>query len=127
MSAGHLPTIELADIATYDGQLVDARASERFRGETEPIDPKAGHIPGALNAPTSENLAPDGTFLPPDELRLLFEKAGIDPDRPVAAYCGSGVTAAHEVAALAIAGIDAALYPGSWSQWSNRDLPVETA
>ncbi|GAB3859031.1 sulfurtransferase [Nocardioides maradonensis] len=127
LSPGHLPTIGLADIPAYDGQLVDARAPERFRGDTEPIDPKAGHIPGALNAPTSENLAPDGTFLPADELRLLFEKAGIDPDRPVAAYCGSGVTAAHEVAALAIAGIDAALYPGSWSQWSNHDLPVETA
>ncbi|HWU21163.1 MAG TPA: sulfurtransferase [Nocardioides sp.] len=126
LSPGHLPTLELADIASYSGQLVDARAAARYRGETEPIDPKAGHIPGALNAPTTDNLAPDGTFLPAEELRARFESAGIDGTAPVAAYCGSGVTAAHEIAALAIAGIDAALYPGSWSQWSNHDLPVAT-
>jgi thiosulfate/3-mercaptopyruvate sulfurtransferase len=126
LSPGHVPTLELADIASYRGQLVDARAAERYRGETEPIDPKAGHIPGALSAPTADNLAPDGTFLPADELRARFERAGIDGTAPVAAYCGSGVTAAHEIAALAIAGIEAALYPGSWSQWSNHDLPVAT-
>jgi thiosulfate/3-mercaptopyruvate sulfurtransferase len=106
--------------------LLDARAAERFRGETEPVDPKAGHIPGAVSAPTTGNLTPDGRFRPAGELRERFAAVGADGTRPVAAYCGSGVTAAHEVAALAIAGIDASLYPGSWSQWSNLDLPVAT-
>lgn len=127
LSPGHLPTLDLPTVQQYDGQLVDARAAERYRGETEPIDPKAGHIPGALNAPTTGNLSIDGRFLPADDLRQRFEAAGLDLAQPTAVYCGSGVTAAHEIAALAIAGIDAALYPGSWSQWSNHDLPVETS
>jgi thiosulfate/3-mercaptopyruvate sulfurtransferase len=107
--------------------LVDAREGERYRGETEPVDPKAGHIPGAVSAPTVENLAPDGRFLPPGELSERFAAVGVHAGTPVAVYCGSGVTAAHELAALAVAGIDATLYPGSWSQWSNLDLPVETS
>jgi thiosulfate/3-mercaptopyruvate sulfurtransferase len=90
------------------------------------VDPKAGHIPGALSAPSSENLTPDGRFQPPAALAERFASVGVDAATPVAVYCGSGVTAAHEVAALAIAGIEARLYPGSWSQWSNLDLPVET-
>lgn len=126
LSAGALPTIGPDEAGAFDGVLLDARAGERFRGEVEPVDPKAGHIPGAVSAPTSANLAPDGRFRPPEELRERFAAVGADGTRPVAAYCGSGVTAAHEVAALAIAGIDAALYPGSWSQWSNLDLPVAT-
>ena len=106
--------------------LLDARAGERYRGETEPIDPKAGHIPGAASAPTTENLAPDGRFLDPGALRERFSSLGVG-DGPTGVYCGSGVTAAHEIAALAIAGFDAALYAGSWSQWSNHDdLPVAT-
>lgn len=123
---GSLPVLDPADLATYDGVLVDARAGERFRGETEPIDPKAGHIPGAVSVPTAGNLGPDGRFLPAERLRERFGQAGVDGSRPVGVYCGSGVTAAHEIAALAIAGIDATLYPGSWSQWSNLDLPVAT-
>jgi thiosulfate/3-mercaptopyruvate sulfurtransferase len=126
LKSGALPTIGPAEAGAFGGVLLDARAVERFRGETEPVDPKAGHIPGAVSAPTTGNLTPDGRFLSREELRARFASAGADGARPVAAYCGSGVTAAHEVAALAIAGIDAALYPGSWSQWSNLDLPVAT-
>ncbi len=123
LSSGKVPTIDIDGAATFDGVLLDARAVERFRGETEPIDPRAGHIPGAVSAPTTDNLDAEGRFRAPGELRQRFEAIGVR-DR-VAAYCGSGVTAAHEVAALAIAGFDAALYPGSWSQWSNHpDRPV---
>jgi thiosulfate/3-mercaptopyruvate sulfurtransferase len=100
------------------GVLLDARAAARYRGEVEPIDPRAGHIPGARSAPSGENLADDGRFRSPEALREHFARAGVTEGAPVAAYCGSGVTAAHEVAALAQAGIAAALWPGSWSQWS---------
>jgi len=124
LTGGGMPTVELDDVQSSAGLLLDARAGERYRGETEPIDPKAGHIPGAVSAPTTENLGADGRFRHPDELRERFERLGATGD--VVVYCGSGVTAAHEIAALAIAGIHAALYPGSWSQWSNHDLPVET-
>lgn len=107
------------------GILLDARAGERYRGETEPVDPRAGHIPGAVSAPTTENVDGAGRFLPPAELRRRFGDLGIGDDVAVAVYCGSGVTAAHEVAALKIAGFRAALYPGSFSEWSNNpDLPV---
>jgi thiosulfate/3-mercaptopyruvate sulfurtransferase len=100
------------------GLLLDARAGERYRGEAEPVDRRAGHVPGAVSAPTTENLGPDGTFLPAAALTERFAGLGVRPGTPVGVYCGSGVTAAHEVAALAAAGIEAALYPGSWSQWS---------
>jgi thiosulfate/3-mercaptopyruvate sulfurtransferase len=125
LTDGGLPTIDIDDAAGWPehGVLLDARAGERYRGEFEPVDPRAGHIPGAISAPTAENLADDGTFLPADVLRERFAKLGDE----VAVYCGSGVTAAHTIAALQIAGIDAALYPGSWSQWSNHpDRPVAT-
>lgn len=109
------------------GVLLDARAGERYRGEVEPIDPRAGHIPGARSAPSAGNLDEAGRFLAPDAMRQRFAALGIAPGTAAAAYCGSGITAAHEVAALAIAGIDAALFPGSWSQWSNEtDRPVAT-
>lgn len=123
LGEGRMPRID-ADVAASftrgeaGGVLLDARAGERYRGEVEPVDPRAGHIPGAASAPTAGNLAPDGTFLPAAALRERFAALGAVPGRPVAVYCGSGVTAAHDVAALAIAGIDAALYPGSFSQWS---------
>ena len=117
---------DVARLATT-GVVLDARAPERFRGEVEPVDPKAGHVPGAVSAPTAANVGPDGRFLPADVLAQRFSALGADGGRPVAVYCGSGVTAAHEVAALAVAGIPAALYPGSWSQWSNDpDRPVAT-
>lgn len=126
---GSMPTIDADGAARWpqgDGVLIDARAPERFRGETEPIDPRAGHIPGAVNAPTGGNLDEQGRFRSAAELRARFAALGVSDRSRVAAYCGSGVTAAHEVAALAIAGVDAALYPGSWSQWSNQDRPVAT-
>jgi thiosulfate/3-mercaptopyruvate sulfurtransferase len=119
-------TVEQAGVWPRRGVLLDARAGERHRGESEPVDPKAGHIPGAVSAPTGDNLAPDGRFRSAAELAERFAAVGAAAGTPVAVYCGSGVTAAHELAALAVAGIDATLYPGSWSQWSNLDLPVET-
>lgn len=109
------------------GVLLDARAAQRYRGEQEPVDPRAGHIPGALSAPAGENLDDAGRFLGPAELGRRFAAVGALPGTEVAAYCGSGVTACHQVAALAAAGITAALYPGSWSQWSNdQGRPVAT-
>ena len=121
LPGGGMPvlTIDQAAALPSSGVLLDARARERYRGEVEPVDPHAGHVPGAVSAPTTDNLAPDGTFLPAAELRERFAGLGARPGTTVGVYCGSGVTAAHEVAALAAAGIDAALWPGSWSQWSN--------
>lgn len=124
---GAMETIDSDGAANWDGVLLDARAGERYRGEVEPIDPRAGHIPGAVSAPTAENLAPDTSFLSADRLHARFTALGVDPGNTVAVYCGSGVTAAHQIAALEIAGFKAALYPGSWSAWSNQgERPVET-
>jgi thiosulfate/3-mercaptopyruvate sulfurtransferase len=99
--------------------LLDARSAVRFRGEVEPIDPVAGHIPGAVSAPYEENLTPEGTFLPPETLRRHFENLlKAVPSENVICYCGSGVTAAHNLLALAHAGLGRGrLYAGSWSEW----------
>lgn len=116
---GGMPVLsaqEAADLAR-EGVLLDARAPERFTGEHEPIDPVAGHIPGAVNHPATQNLDSSGRFLAPAELRARFQQAGVGPEDSVAAYCGSGVTAAHAVLALELAGIPAGLYTGSWSEW----------
>ena len=129
LSAGHLPVLSADQAAALprDGVLLDARAGERYRGEVEPVDPRAGHIPGAISAPTTGNLAADGTFATPQALRARFAAAGAEPGRPVGVYCGSGVTAAHTVAALRVAGLDAALFPGSLSAWSaDPQRPVAT-
>jgi thiosulfate/3-mercaptopyruvate sulfurtransferase len=99
------------------GVLLDARAGERFRGEQEPVDPVAGHIPGAVNVPGTELLRPEGGLVDAEELRSRFRTAGVREGVEVGAYCGSGVTAALEVLALSEAGFDAALYVGSWSDW----------
>ena len=120
--AGARPTLS-AEQATAVGTLLDARAPERFLGDVEPIDPVAGHIPGACNAPSTGFLAGNGTFLGARDLTQLF--GDVDD---VGAYCGSGVTASVVVAALASVGIDAALYPGSWSEWCSDPMrPVERA
>lgn len=117
--------------AARDGaqRVVDARAAERYRGEVEPIDRVAGHVPGARNHPSSSLLGADGRFLPPDELRrtLLATLDGVPPER-TAVYCGSGVTACHVLLALEHAGLPGArLYPGSWSEWSRDPArPVAT-
>ncbi|MGN8246935.1 sulfurtransferase [Cellulomonas soli] len=127
--AGALPTLDADGAAALagSGTLLDARAAERYAGEVEPVDPKAGHIPGAVSAPTTANLDADGRFLPGDALRERFRALRAQEGAPVAVYCGSGVTAAHEVAALASIGVEAALYPGSWSQWSHDETrPVAT-
>lgn len=109
------------------GVLIDARAAERYRGETEPMDPVAGHIPGAVNASTTENRGADGRFREPTVLRERFAECGADATRPVGAYCGSGISAAHTVLALELAGLPAALYVGSWSDWvSDPSRPVAT-
>lgn len=130
LAQGRMPVVD-ADSAlrtATDGVLLDARAGERFRGEVEPVDPRAGHIPGAVSLPTTGNLDGSGRTLSPAALLDRFVAAGVvtdaphlaaGEDQPVAVYCGSGVTASHQVAVLASLGVDAALYPGSWSQWSN--------
>ncbi len=140
---GHLPLLDADGAARMarEGVLLDARAGERYRGEVESVDPVAGHIPAAVSAPTTGNLGPGGRFLDPEALRARFTGLGVPaapaetPARGAPAggapaggvpadgavttgvYCGSGVTAAHEVLALSLAGIPAALYVGSWSDW----------
>jgi len=109
-----------------DVTLLDSRAGERYRGEVEPIDPAAGHIPTALSAPVTENLGADGLFLSKDDLRQRFDDLGAN-DGTVVAYCGSGAAACHNILALRLAGIDdAVLYAGSFSDWSTAGLPVLT-
>ena len=115
--AGSRPTLTAQQCGAGNVTLLDARAPERFRGEVEPVDPIAGHIPGAKNLPSGALLTDDGAFRGEDELAQLL--SGIDPDGPLAAYCGSGVTASITIAALAAMGREAALFPGSWSEWSS--------
>jgi len=122
------PAAQLVATAELEGSLgapavtvLDARAAARFRGEVEPLDPVAGHIPGALNRPFTDNFAPDGLFKPPAELRAAFEQvlAGRDP-ATVVHHCGSGVTAVPNLIAMELAGLGrTSLYAGSWSAWCN--------
>ncbi|MCW2524444.1 MAG: Rhodanese domain protein [Frankiales bacterium] len=128
LSAGHLPVLDIEATAALPahGVLLDARAGERYRGEVEPVDSRAGHVPGAISVPTAGNLDADGRFRSGAELRERFAAAGVGAS-DVGVYCGSGVTAAHEIAALQVAGVDAALYPGSWSAWSaDPSRPIAT-
>ncbi|WP_295104523.1 sulfurtransferase [uncultured Microbacterium sp.] len=101
------------------GVLLDARAPDRYRGEHEPFDPIAGHIPGALNVPMAAHLDAEGRILDTDTLQATFAALGVTEGTPVAAYCGSGITAAHTALVLDEIGIEAKVFPGSWSQWSN--------
>lgn len=129
LTPGSMPRVELDGVAAFAREhvLLDARSHARYAGETEPIDPVAGHIPGAKSLPTNENLDEEGYFRTDDELTAQFETVGALSGSPVAVYCGSGITASHEIFALALTGVQAALYPGSWSQWSNHpELPVAT-
>jgi thiosulfate/3-mercaptopyruvate sulfurtransferase len=124
-----MPTLDADGAAALasDGVLLDARAPERFRGDVEPWDPVAGHIPGARNAPASDNLGPDGRYLPPERLRERYEALGVRDDVAVGAYCGSGISATQDIVALQLAGYDAVLFPGSWSAWvADQDRPVAT-
>jgi thiosulfate/3-mercaptopyruvate sulfurtransferase len=111
---------DIDDATGPDAVVLDARDAERYRGEVEPVDPRAGHIPGARNLPCRTNLDAAGRFLPPAELRRRFEAVGATAGVPVVSYCGSGVTACHNLLALEYAGLgQGRLYPGSWSQYSN--------
>jgi thiosulfate/3-mercaptopyruvate sulfurtransferase len=128
---GAMPVLDADGAAklAVEGVLLDARAAARFRGEIEPIDPVAGHIPGAVSAPTGDNVGPDDRFLPTEILRTRFASLGANGmnGREIGVYCGSGVTAAHQVLALELSGLRAALYTGSWSDWvTNPARPVAT-
>jgi thiosulfate/3-mercaptopyruvate sulfurtransferase len=118
---GFVGAIEREDLG--EGALIDARAPERFRGEIEPVDPKAGHIPGAINRPATSNLGPDGRFRDAGELAAMYGGLG----EGVVVSCGSGVNGCHAALAMVLAGLPMPrLYVGSFSEWSNLDLPVET-
>jgi thiosulfate/3-mercaptopyruvate sulfurtransferase len=129
VEAGRLPVVDAAgaQAVAAGGVLLDARVPARFRGETEPVDPIAGHIPGARNLPAAETVDASGRLHPPVLLRGRFSDLGVRDDQPLAAYCGSGVTAAQTVLALTVAGFRPALYAGSWSEWiTDPSRPVAT-
>jgi len=122
---GRMPVVEADDVPGV-AVLVDARAPERYRGDVEPVDPVAGHVPGAVNVPTTDNLGPDGRFRSAADLGATYAAVGAVAGADVAAYCGSGVTATHDVLAMEVAGVRAALYPGSWSGWvTDPARPIE--
>jgi thiosulfate/3-mercaptopyruvate sulfurtransferase len=125
---GQLPVLDATGAAKVaaNGVLLDVRVPARYRGEAEPIDAVAGHIPGAVNLPAVDLVGPDGHLLPVPALRERFAAAGMMADRPVGAYCGSGIAAANTVLALTVAGVpEPALYVGSWSNWiTDPDRPV---
>ncbi|MFQ5554925.1 MAG: sulfurtransferase [Acidimicrobiia bacterium] len=123
----HMPTWDRAAVRAGTDRilLLDARAPERYRGEVEPIDPVAGHIPTATNAPHADNLDVDKRMLSASDLRRRYESLGVVEGKETVVYCGSGVTACHDLLAMEIAGLPtAALYPGSWSDWSDAGDPV---
>jgi thiosulfate/3-mercaptopyruvate sulfurtransferase len=134
VTRGGMPVLDADGAAALaeTGVLLDARAPERFRGDVEPVDPRAGHIPGARNAPFAGHLGADGRWRPAEELADRFRAIGVGTGEPVGVYCGSGVTASSVVLALEVAGITsvaepAALYAGSWSHWcTDSDRPFAT-
>lgn len=132
-TSGMMATLDDAGAAVLarKGFLLDARDADRYRGEREPVDPAAGHIPGARSAPTRENVGPDGRFRTPADLAARFAGLGLPAPGSapplIGVYCGSGVTAAHQILALELAGFPGALYIGSWSSWTfDPDRPVAT-
>lgn len=122
---GFRGTIDRDGVAAADGSLLlDARSPERYRGEIEPVDPRPGHIPGAISAPWEDNLTTEGSFLDAALLRRRYQAMGAD-ERAVIVSCGSGVTSCHLALALELAGLPRPLlYPGSYSDWSRSELPV---
>jgi thiosulfate/3-mercaptopyruvate sulfurtransferase len=128
------PAERLAEIEELDAGLpagtvlLDARDAVRFAGGPDPVDPRSGHVPGAVSLPTRDHVGPDGRLLPVAQLRARFAAAGVgDTGVPVVSGCGSGVTACHQLLVLEHAGLGAGrLWPGSWSQWSRSDRPVAT-
>jgi len=117
----------IADATDPGAVVVDARDRARYRGETEPVDPRPGHIPGARNVPCRENLDADGRLLPPERLREHFRAAGVTGAADVVSYCGSGVTACHNLLTMEYAGLGVGrLYPGSWSEYSHTARPAAT-
>ena len=117
---------DIDDAADPANLVVDARTHDRFRGDPHPADPRPGHIPGAVNLSCRDSLNPDGTLLPVDELRRRFEALGVGAGREVVSYCGSGVTACHNLLTLELAGLGTGrLYPGSWSQYAATDRPAQ--
>lgn len=130
-SARPWPRSRLADLdeaSNPENIVIDARNRDRYRGENELLDPRAGHIPGAINIPCRENLNADDTFLPTEVLRQRFEDAGVKAGEDVISYCGSGVTACHNLLAMEFIGLgQGRLFPGSWSQYSQAaGRPVST-
>jgi thiosulfate/3-mercaptopyruvate sulfurtransferase len=131
---GGMPVLDATEAARLarDGLLLDARAPERYRGDVEPVDPRAGHIPGARNAPFAGHLGGNARWQSPAALADRFREIGVRADEPIGAYCGSGVTASSVVLALEVAGLTtptlpAALYAGSWSHWCvDESRPVAT-
>jgi thiosulfate/3-mercaptopyruvate sulfurtransferase len=128
-----LDAIDIDAAAAWPGRgvLIDVRAAARYRGEVEPYDPVAGHIPGAVNLSSTRYVAPDGRFRDAAEIRAAFTSAvadaGAPADAPIAVYCGSGVTAAQAAVAAELAGLAVTVFPGSWSAWSNTPgRPVAT-
>lgn len=125
------PADRLADIDDASDTkkiVIDARNRDRYRGEFDPIDSRSGHIPGAVNVPCRENINADGTYLPVQILRKRFEDAGVKAGEDVISYCGSGVTACHNLLTMEYVGLgQGRLFPGSWSQYSHvPDRPVST-
>jgi thiosulfate/3-mercaptopyruvate sulfurtransferase len=119
--------VEIDEVSSTSDVLIDARDRSRFGGGVDPVDPRSGHIPGARNVPTREHLDAEARIASPEQLRATFAQAGIEPGTPVISYCGSGVTACHNLLALEHAGLGRArLYVGSWSEWSRDPArPVE--
>lgn len=120
--------VELDEVVAGGLVLLDARDGVRYRGETEPVDPRAGHVPGALSAPCRENLGPAGRLLPVELLRERFAAVGVTDAAGTVSYCGSGINACHNLLVMEHAGLGRGrLWPGSWSQYSHRaDLPAAT-
>lgn len=120
-------TIGIEEVAAGVGRLADVRAAARYRGESEPLDPIAGHIPGAVNVPATGFFTEQGAFRDPAAIAAEFQVVPGDPGTAIVAYCGSGVTAAQAALAGRVAGVDVIVFPGSWSAWSNTEgTPIAT-